>query len=243
MMVSTKHLILASATFRECLGSDDFYEDRTLQKQSYAAMVLSDEDEDPDTIAISLYIIHGITRNVPCQVSMKLLTRIASVVIHRQMHEAVEYFSDSWIENLKRNPLPRIYGPEVLSWLFVFWVFQKEDDFRSMSQSLERKSDHDLEDQADAVPPCRGFHNQCVSSLKLMRKSSLAICQEIFSKRVYSSIESAIQIIYDPISKYSCHSMVLGSLLKSSAVIGISPRPKSPYPGMPFKTLAAKTEK
>ena len=69
-------------------------------------------------------------------------------------------------------------------------------------------------------------------------------------KRLYS-IDRAIQVIYDLIAKYSgpeiiccnddrfaCDAILLGSLLKSSAAIGILPRPKNPYPGMTFKTLA-----
>lgn len=37
------------------------------------------------------------------KVSLKMLSRLAFAVNHRQMHEAVELFSDSWIENLKRD--------------------------------------------------------------------------------------------------------------------------------------------
>jgi hypothetical protein len=152
MRVSSKHLILVSATFRACLGSDEFSEGRTLQTKGNVVILLSNEDEDPDAMVILLHIIHGLTRKVPRQVSLKMLSRLAFVVNHRQIHEAVELFSDSWIKNLKRDPLPCSYIPEVLSWLFIFWVFQKEDDFRNMSQILERESDHSLEDKADAVP-------------------------------------------------------------------------------------------
>ena len=72
---------------------------------------------------------------------------------------------------------------------------------------------------------------------------------EIQQKRL-NSIESAIQVIHDLIAKYSgsemicrkddqfaCDAILLGSLIKSAAAIGISPRPKSPYPGIKFKRL------
>jgi hypothetical protein len=65
------------------------------------------------------------------------------------------------------------------------------------------------------------------------------------------SIKSTIQVIYDLITKYSgleiicpsidrfaCDATLLGSLLKSLAIIGISPRPKDPYLGITFKRLA-----
>lgn len=60
-----------------------------------------------------------------------------------------------------------------------------------------------------------------------------------------------IQVIHDLITKYSspeticcrddgfvCDAILLGSLVKSAAAIGISPRPKRPYPGITFKGLA-----
>lgn len=150
MRVSSKHLILASATFCTSLGSDKYSEGRTLKTEGNLVVLLP--DEDPDAMTILLYIIHGLTRKVPRQVSLEVLTKIAFVVNHRQMQEAVELFSDTWIENLKQNGLPDSYTPEVLSWLFISWVFQKEDDFKIMSQILERESDDSPEDEVDACP-------------------------------------------------------------------------------------------
>jgi hypothetical protein len=64
-------------------------------------------------------------------------------------------------------------------------------------------------------------------------------------------IESLIKVIHDLITKYSgakkichrdngfaCDAILLGSLLKRSAKMGIWPHPKYPYPGLTFKTLA-----
>lgn len=72
----------------------------------------------------------------------------------------------------------------------------------------------------------------------------------IQEKRV-EAIESMIEVIHDLITKYSrpnilcdngrrfsCDASLLGSLLKSSAIIGILPRPEDPYPGIKSKTLA-----
>jgi hypothetical protein len=151
MRVSSKHLILASPTFRTSLGSDTFPEGRTLQTEGSVVVPLP--DEDPDAMTILMHIIHG--RKAPRHVSLETLTKVAVVVNHRQMHEVVEFFSDTWIENLKplANLIPGSPTPEVLKWLFVFWAFQKEDKFRKASQLLERESDDSLEDEVDAGPP------------------------------------------------------------------------------------------
>jgi hypothetical protein len=54
---------------------------------------------------------------------------------------------------LKRDEgLPESYTPEILlSWLFIFWVFRKDEDFRNMSQILERESNDSLEHEVETV--------------------------------------------------------------------------------------------
>lgn len=49
---------------------------------------------------------------------------------------------------------------------------------------------------------------------------------------------SGPNIICDHGNEFSCDANLLGSLLKSSAIIGIWPRPEDPYPGINLKTLA-----
>jgi len=180
MRVSSKHLILASATFHTCLGSNKFSEGQTLQTEGNVVVLLP--DEDPNAMIILLHIIHGQTRKVPRQVSLEMLGRLAFMVNHRQMHEAVEIFSDSWIENLKRDPLPDRYTPEVFSWLFIFWVFQKKDDFGNMSRVLEKESDYNLEDEEVAGPPIPASIISKYTILMLLPTGLLTTCKENSSK-------------------------------------------------------------
>lgn len=102
---------------------------------------------------ILLNIIHGLSSKVPRRVNLNTLSKLAVTVNHRHMHEAVELWSDTWIENLKRDEgLAESYTPEILlSWLFIFWVFRKDEDFRNMSQILERESDDSLEHEVETV--------------------------------------------------------------------------------------------
>lgn len=92
MRVSSKHLILASATFNTSLGSNKFSEGRTLQKEGNVVVPLA--EEEPDATVIVMHIIHGQTKKVPRQITLEMLRKIALVIIHRQLHEAVEPFSD-----------------------------------------------------------------------------------------------------------------------------------------------------
>ncbi|RDW58687.1 hypothetical protein BP6252_13163 [Coleophoma cylindrospora] len=184
--VSSKHLILASATFRRCLGSDEFLEGRTLQTTGNVVIQLV--DEDPDSMVIILCIIHGLTRKVPRQVNLETLTKLAFVVNHRQIHEAVEPFSDIWIENLKRGPLSSSYIPEVLSWLFIFWVFQKEDGFRQMSQILECESDHRLEDEVHTGTPIPASIISEFTPIKDIPICFKTMCKALFKQNAYTAL-------------------------------------------------------
>lgn len=80
------------------------------------------------------------------------LTLKAAAVNYHRIQEAVELFSDIWMEDLKKRPLPTSYTSEVLPWLFIFWVFRKKDGFRNMTRILHQESDDNLEDEANAVP-------------------------------------------------------------------------------------------
>ncbi|KAL5321431.1 hypothetical protein ACEPPN_009389 [Leptodophora sp. 'Broadleaf-Isolate-01'] len=113
MRVSSRHLILASPTFRTCLGSDMYPEGRTLQSEGHVVIPL--HDEDPDAMIILLNIIHGLSSKVPRRVDLNILSKIATAVNHRHMHEAVGIWSDTWIENLKRDEgLPSSYTPDAV---------------------------------------------------------------------------------------------------------------------------------
>jgi hypothetical protein len=151
MRVSSKHLILASHTFRTSLGSDIYPEGRMLQTHGNVTMTLI--DEDPDVMIILLRIVHGQTRKVPRQVSLDMLTKLAAVVNHRQMLEVVEVLSDIWISAFKHTSSPAGNTPEALSWLFIFWVFRKEDEFKKITLILQQECYDDLEYKANCVAP------------------------------------------------------------------------------------------
>jgi len=92
MRVSSKHLILASPTFRSMLGPG-FEEGQRLRIEGSTELALG--DDDPDAFEILLNIIHGLTRKVPRSVTLDMLTKLAVLINYYQMHEAVELFSDT----------------------------------------------------------------------------------------------------------------------------------------------------
>jgi len=150
MRVSSKHLILASPTFRSMLGPN-FEEGQRLRIEGSTDIALG--DDDPDAFEILLNIIHGLTRRVPRSVSLDMLTKIAVLVNYYQMHEVVELFSDTWINTLAREGLPQSYSTETIKWLLISWVFHKPMEFQAVSRVIELGCDETLEDDFDESVP------------------------------------------------------------------------------------------
>ena len=103
-------------------------------------------DEDLDSMVILLNIIHGASRKVPRNVSLEVLSKLAVLVSKYGMLETVEFFSDTWIDHLQREGLPKAYTKEVLRLLFVFWVFDRETEFRDMTRLAQREADDKFEE-------------------------------------------------------------------------------------------------
>ncbi|KAH6698141.1 hypothetical protein BKA61DRAFT_497534, partial [Leptodontidium sp. MPI-SDFR-AT-0119] len=93
MRVSSKHLILASPTFRISLNSSIYPEGRTLQVEGHLVIPLL--NEDPDTMIILLNIIHRQSSKVPRRVDLNILCKISITINHRQIHDAIRIWSDT----------------------------------------------------------------------------------------------------------------------------------------------------
>jgi hypothetical protein len=150
MRVSSKHLILASPTFRSMLGPS-FEEGQRLRTEGSTDIALG--DDDPDAFVILLNIVHGLTRKVPRSVTLDMLTKLAVLVNYYQMHEVVELFSDTWIDNLVKEDLPESYSSEAIRWLLISWVFHRPVEFRAVSRVIESGCDETLEDDFDEGLP------------------------------------------------------------------------------------------
>ena len=145
MRVSSRHMILASRNFRDMLGNDNFKEGQTLRSEGKLDVPLP--EDDPDAFIILLSIVHTHTRKVPRYVTLATLTSLAILVDKYSLLEAVELFSDLWIDNVKdEEPMPESFTDDVPSWLVISWVFQKPEVFKAMFRIIEQECDERLED-------------------------------------------------------------------------------------------------
>jgi hypothetical protein len=229
-----------------------FEEGQRLRTEGSTDLALG--DDDPDAFEILLNIIHGLTRKVPRSITLEMLTKVAVLVNYYQMHEAVELFSDTWIDNLIKEGLPQSHSSETVRWLVIAWVFHKPMEFRAMSRVIEFGCDETLEDDFDEslpIPtPVIGM-NQYLS----LSWTIFDVDLDVMLAHRAAAIEGAMHAVHSLITRYSspevfcpavwdennnlaCDSLLLGSLIKGSAAIGIWPRIPSPYPGIVFQDLA-----
>ncbi|RDL37621.1 uncharacterized protein BP5553_05054 [Venustampulla echinocandica] len=228
----SRHKKVVSTT-QETLLSGNFDEAVTLRATGHVTIQLSG---DPETLVILLNIIHGATRKVPRQVNLDLLRKLAVLVKDFKMLESVEFFSDTWIDKLKGDGMPQSYSDDVIQLLFVFLVFDREDEFKNMTRLIQRECDEKFDEQIPEVPIPHGI----IDAIKRDRQFA---------------IETAITVIHGFITKYmdglpicdsgmdvdlrfACDAMLLGSLMKGCGKIGIWPKPDAPFTGRKWNNLA-----
>lgn len=145
MLVSGKHLALASSYFQKMLAGP-YIEGRAGHSGLYQVKA---SDWDPEAFNIILTIIHGFHRHVPKSLSLEMLAKLAMIVDYYNCHESIELHADIWLANLE-SQLPTVYGRDCILGMVISWVFMQPDMFRKMAQLALRHSGTLIE--ADDLP-------------------------------------------------------------------------------------------
>ena len=110
-------------------------ESRILDSEGHLNLFMN--DEDPEAMLIVMNIIHGRTRQVPRRVDLDMLTKIAVLVDYLECHEAIEPFSDMWIDHLKKK-IAVNYSRALIQWLCISYIFRKETQFKAVTRTAIR---------------------------------------------------------------------------------------------------------
>lgn len=128
--VSFRHLITASPCFHRMLTKDKWNESERDKKDGL--FHLSAEDWDVYAFLLLLNILHLKNRQVPRKVSLDDLAKIAVLVDYYECAEAIELFSDMWIQYLiKVVPIPSEYCRPLVLWIWIAWVFERAHEFKN----------------------------------------------------------------------------------------------------------------
>lgn len=148
MLVSSRHLILASPVFKAMFRSG-FRESHLLASQELAEIDLP--EDDPGAFEILLNIIHGHVRKVPEHVDLKELVELSILIDKYQLLDIMKLYIQMWMSRL-RDSAPRTYTADILPWLTISWVFKLQDDFKAISKLAEQGSSNRLCDNKTRLP-------------------------------------------------------------------------------------------
>ncbi|KAK4552391.1 hypothetical protein LTR86_010405 [Recurvomyces mirabilis] len=206
MLVSWKHLSLASKVFAKATARTDSKDDRTIP-------LLQD---DFGAMEILLNIIHGQTRRVPRQVNVQVLKQVVGLVDKYEFHEVAEVFTDMWFHSLQPTILTGQHQ-DLISVIFICFVLQRPSEYVSLTRRALWETDCELED-VDGLVPYWIFQD--------MRSRRQAILGEVFDTL------SALLGRYNGTQRVcnqdkNCDPLALGKLITGLTKIGLHPIPES----------------
>lgn len=140
MLVSAKHLMLASPVFKSML-QPHFTEGLALRSTGHVTIPLF--DDDPNALKIVMNIIHSQAKNIPQQLGLKEFAHVAVLVDKYDLHNMVDHYALGWHEKLK-GKLPKSGYTDLYPWLCIGWVFKLRGLFSHTTMLAIRYSGGDL---------------------------------------------------------------------------------------------------
>lgn len=144
MLVSSKHLKVASPVFRAMFKPDFCREGELLKSRDIAEMDLP--DDDPEPFEVLMNVLHGRVRQVPEQINLQMLAKLSILVDKYQILEPLEIYLRLWMPELNKE-FPEQLGPDMLTWLNIAWVFKFRIRFETLIRMAIKQSRSKIEDE------------------------------------------------------------------------------------------------
>ncbi|KAF2833803.1 hypothetical protein CC86DRAFT_311913 [Ophiobolus disseminans] len=222
-LVSSRHLINASAKFRsELTGS--WSESLRDEDGMYH---LTTCDWDADAFAILLNIYHLQYRQVPRELGLEMLAKMAVLVDYYRCWEAFDLIAPLWVQAaITASPLSEKYERDTMLWMVVSWVFKLPEKFQeTTSIVINRNEESDVRDMELGIPP------PILDELRTRRaqtiKKALETCHQCMNEWAddYHCAKGVR-------NSFACGSILLGALMKGLHRLKLlSPPPSAPFPG------------
>ncbi|KAL4861277.1 hypothetical protein BDV12DRAFT_204163 [Aspergillus spectabilis] len=220
---SSKHLILSCPHFNRMFSSK-FKESSDLERNGY--LRLQEDQWEALPFLVLLLIIHGRMRSIPRKVSLKTLTDIAVLVDYYGCYEAVEVFSDMWIDHLE-GKVSKSLNDDTLKWLFISWAFQKRSIFKQITETIQCESTDSFQWGSLPIP------QTIIGRVDYLERIINAL-RGLFN----SLVDGTRSCKVNAASSDKCSYNVLGAFTRHliSMKLGL-PEPKPPYAGLAVKKV------
>jgi hypothetical protein len=148
--VSSAHLKSASKTFEKALSGDWTESIRKDDGRHYVIV----HDWDEAALFTLLNIVHLKNRQITRKPDLDFLAKMAVLVDYYGCNEAVEMYSDTWVNWAReKSPVPTTYCRELILWLCVSAVFRVSDIFKTASNiAIHWSSDGSLRSLELPIP-------------------------------------------------------------------------------------------
>ncbi|KAF7898374.1 hypothetical protein EAF00_004820 [Botryotinia globosa] len=221
MLVSSKHLILASPVFDAMIGDARFKEGAELLACGKVEIKLP--DDDPDAFAIVANVIHHRNKMVPEEISFQSFVKVAIITEKYQIFGAMRWVSKEWFVNLPcsiHNKLGNLYAL-----IFTSLVFGNACVFERHTRRaiLHSKGNFGANIKDDYY-----FRPSIIDAIKAARTQALS--------DIFNALNSFIKRGTEPLPYCDdrhdvCGIMTTGSFLRSVNIDIGWPLPPAPYTG------------
>ncbi|KAH5169434.1 hypothetical protein HBH68_219770 [Parastagonospora nodorum] len=229
--VSSRHLALASPWFNRALAKEKWSESN--RDKGDGLFHLTTSDWDAEAFLILLSIFHVRHRDVPKELSLELLAKIAVLVDYYECGETVELFSEMWISSAKAKITHSlVYDQNLVLWMWVSWVFGVDDIFTKTTVTAIRQSKESLNTLGLPIP--------AMVYAEIDTKRNLAI-EDVVDK-LHKLLDSFRDSSYlCPVAEdlsFQCGAYQLGLLTKTlDSMALLSPRPEPPFANLSLENL------
>ncbi|KAE8137765.1 hypothetical protein BDV38DRAFT_271073 [Aspergillus pseudotamarii] len=222
IQASAKHLIFASPVFKKAL-TGRWNEGFQLFKTGVVQITTS--GWDLDAYLILMNIIHSQLHELPRELSLDLLAKVAVLADYYECQTLVQYFAERWIEHLKVN-LPTTYSRDTVLWIWVSWIFRQSTEFQKTTFiAISQGSD-------------------TITNLGLPIPETVLYKVNSHRTNAILTIISTLNKLRDDLlngihgCSFECSSIMLGALTKHMhANALLSPEPRYPYKGLNYNGL------
>ncbi|KAH8725724.1 hypothetical protein GQ44DRAFT_599689, partial [Phaeosphaeriaceae sp. PMI808] len=171
------------------------------------------EDWDSETLLCVLPVLHFRNGQVPRTVSLEMLAKIAVLIDFYECAEALESFTERWIEHLQvATPVSSYFFRGPMLWMCIDWVLRLPQEFLWLRIINFRPSNHAI--------------GTVFSQLRDLL--------EEFRSPLYRCLRG---------DSFECGSILYGALFREMELQGLLPIPTAPYSGLRVSELYSKMQR
>jgi len=152
LRVSSLKLISSSRYFRAMLQGSNFQEATELKERGFVKIPLLEPEDDPTAMMVIIGILYGKEVDLPESVDFTLLEKIATLVDKHEWHALVNPYATHWFDKLAMSDgLSTTFDDKLLSWLWMAWVFELKDHFKSLSRIAQQCATQPLDTKDEYI--------------------------------------------------------------------------------------------